>query len=60
MSKVFVLDLVDEMQWEDVVEFESLEEVGFEEENETDNSFKHGIFAYLNWFYDGDSSEYSE
>ena len=54
------LDLVDEMQWEDVVEFDSLEEVGLEEENETDNSFKHGILSYLNWFYDGESSEYNE
>ena len=59
-NKIFVLDLVDEMQWEDIVEFDSLEEVGLEEENETDNSFKHGILSYLNWFYDGESSEYNE
>ena len=54
------LDLVDEMQWENVVDFETLEEVGLEETNPTDHVFKHGIHAYLEWFYDGESSEYNE
>ena len=50
------LDLVDEMNWEDSdkVDMLTLEEAGLEEDNESDNSFKCGIFAYLNWFYDGD------
>ena len=50
------LDLVDEMNWEDSdkVDILTLEEAGLEETNETDNAFACGIFAYLNWFYDGD------
>ena len=37
-----------------------LEEAGLEETNETDNSFMHGIYAYLNWFYDGEMSEFDK
>ena len=54
------LDLVDEMNWEDSdkVEKITLEEAGFEETNESDNAFKSGIYAYLDWFYDGEMSEF--
>lgn len=38
----------------------TLEEAGLEEINETDNSFMHGIYAYLNWFYDGEMSEFDK
>lgn len=51
------LDLVDEMNWEDSPKVEklSLSEAGLEEdENPVDNQFAAGIFAYLEWFYDGD------
>ena len=56
------LDLVDEMNWEDSPKVEkiTLEEAGLEETNETDNSFMHGIYAYLNWFYDGEISEFDK
>lgn len=56
------LDLVDEMNWEDSPKVEkiTLEEAGLEETNETDNSFMHGIYAYLNWFYDGEMSEFDK
>ena len=37
-----------------------LEEAGFEELNETDNIFAAGIYAYLNWFYDGEMSEFDK
>jgi hypothetical protein len=55
-----ILDLVDEMDWEDSdkVEKVTLEEAGLEEWNETDNVFAAGIYAYLNWFYDGEMSEF--
>jgi hypothetical protein len=60
------LDLVDEMMWEDVIEFETLEEAGLEEGTEDDPSV-HGhflsnegsVFAYTDWFYDGDQSAFS-
>ena len=56
------LDLVDEMNWEDSLKVEkiTLEEAGLEETNETDNSFMHGIYTYLNWFYDGEMSEFDK
>ena len=48
------LDLVDEMQWEDVVEFETLEEAGLEdEENPIDKCFASSIISYMDWFYEG-------
>jgi hypothetical protein len=50
------LDLVDEMQWEDVVEFETLEENGLEESNEDDAFDCNGFYYHSLWFYDGDSS----
>ena len=57
-----IIDLVDEMQWEDSEKIEKVtpEQAGLEEENETDNTFTHGIYAYLNWFYDGDHSDISD
>ena len=56
------LDLVDEMNWEDSdkVEKITLEEAGFEETNKTDNAFASGIHAYMDWFYDGDSSAFEQ
>ena len=50
------------MNWEDSPKVEkiTLEEAGLEETNETDNSFMHGIYAYLNWFYDGEMSEFDK
>jgi hypothetical protein len=53
------LDLVDEMQWEDVIEFETLEDAGFEETSPVDDAFSVSIYAYTEWFYDGDSSAFS-
>lgn len=60
MSKHEELDLVDEMNWEDSdkVEKLDLETAGLEERNEIDNHFKASIMAYLDWFYDGEMSEF--
>ena len=60
------LDLVDELMWEDVVEFETLEEAGLEESTDDDPS-AHGhhlscggsVYTYTTWFYDGDDSAFS-
>jgi hypothetical protein len=62
MNRKEVLDLIDEANWEDSdkVEKITLEDAGFEELNETDNSFSSGIYAYLNWFYDGEMSEFDK
>lgn len=69
MSKHEELDLVDEMNWEDCdkVERISLEEAGLEEEPLTTEIeaasgtiFYQSIFAYLEWWGDGESSEYTE
>jgi hypothetical protein len=59
-----MLDLVDEMQWEDVVEFLSLEEAGLEEADCTPlhgiyYSNEGSIYSYTEWFYDGDESAFS-
>jgi hypothetical protein len=63
------MDLVDEMQWEDVIPDEcivSLEEAGLEESSEQPlfglmgaESTRHSIYSYVEWFYDGDSSAFS-
>jgi hypothetical protein len=57
------LDLVDEMQWEDVIEFETLEEAGFEETDEPLHgkqlSCEGSIYSYTDWFYDNDESAFS-
>lgn len=29
-----------------------------EESNPLDNSFKSGVYAYLNWFYDGEQDDF--
>ena len=60
---IMQLDLVDEMQWEDIVEFETLENAGLEEAND----YVHGkqvsneasIYSYTDWFYDNDESAFS-
>jgi hypothetical protein len=57
-------DLVDEMQWEDVVEFLSLEEAGLEEYVEEPlhgqyHSSEGSIYSYTDWFYDNDDSAFS-
>tara|TARA_B110000503_G_C7061335_1_gene376802 strand:- start:308 stop:508 length:201 start_codon:yes stop_codon:yes gene_type:complete len=60
---VETIDLVDEMEWEDCDKIEkvSLEEAGLEEETcEMDEAFTHSIYAYLNWFYDGEMSEFDK
>ena len=59
-----MFDLVDEMQWEDVVEFLSLEEAGLEEADDTPlhgiyYSCEGSIYSYTDWFYDGDESAFS-
>ena len=59
------LDLVDEMQWEDVIEFETLEDAGLEESRDDEPvhgqhlSAEGSIFSYTDWFYDGDESAFS-
>lgn len=57
-----ILDLVDEMVWEDSdkVEKITLEEAGLEESNLNDDAFLSGIHAYLTWFYDGEQSEFDK
>lgn len=61
-------DLVDEMQWEDVAEerglFVSLEDAELEEGVSMpffggESTHANGIYAYTNWFYDGDDSAFS-
>lgn len=62
------LDLVDEMNWEDSdkVIVVSLDEAGLEEPALETESHLHGrmfysgIHAYLDWFYDGEWSGYTE
>lgn len=57
------MDLVDEMMWEDVVEFETLEEAGLEEAEEplygNHLSSEGSIYSYTDWFYDNDQSAFS-
>jgi len=56
-----MIDLVDEMDWEDSdkVQKLTLEEAGYEEEMLVEEThlhgkvFRSGIHAYLDWFYDG-------
>jgi hypothetical protein len=56
-------DLVDEMHWEDLTDFLSFEEVGLEESSAQpifggENPMSNGIYAYTEWFYDGDDSAF--
>ena len=57
-----VLDLVDEMQWEDSpkVEKVTIEEAGFEESNHTIERYQYSVYEYMEWFYDGELPGYSE
>jgi hypothetical protein len=57
-----ILDLVDEMNWEDSgkVEKITLEDAGFEELSPMDAAFNCSILAYLDWFYDGEQSEFDK
>jgi hypothetical protein len=57
------LDLVQEMEWEEHVEFVSLEEAGFEEDSKQpihggkcENSYttSGSVLEYCDWFYDGE------
>lgn len=63
------MDLVDEMQWEDVIPDEcmlSLEEAGLEECNTDSPLFGYhdaagsngSVYSYTSWFYDGDDSAF--
>lgn len=54
-----VLDLVDEMEWEDHEDFLSLEEAGLEEHTQKQPS--HGfqsVHDYIAWFSDNEDSRY--
>jgi hypothetical protein len=55
-----MIDLVDEMDWEDSENVSKLtiEEALFEEPNPFDNCFKSSIYTYLNWFYDGEQDDF--
>jgi hypothetical protein len=66
-NSIETFDLVDEMNWEDSdkVEKISLEEAGLEEELLTSEIeaksgtiFHQGLLTYLDWFYDGEQSEF--
>lgn len=53
------LDLVQEMEWEEHVEFLSLEAAGLEEE--TEKQPMHGMHSchdYIAWFSDGEDSRF--
>ena len=57
-----ILDLVDEMNWEesDKEERLTLEEASLEESNPMDAAFACSILAYCDWFYDGEQSEFDK
>jgi hypothetical protein len=67
MTLVDQLDLVDEMQWEDVVDFETLESTGLVEDMDDEPSYGYhtgagsngSIYSYTDWFYDHDQSAFS-
>jgi hypothetical protein len=52
------------MEWEDLVEFETLEEAGLEEARDDEPTHGHhlscegSIYSYTEWFYDGDESAF--
>ena len=60
MRQVEALDFIDtnRIENDDTIETISLEEAGLEETNPDDAVFKNGIFGYLDWFYDGEMSEF--
>ena len=49
--------------WEDIADelglAETLEAVGLEEANPTDERFTASVYDYTSWFYDGDESAFS-
>jgi len=57
--------LVQEMEWEDHVEFVSLEEAGLEDNNDDEPVFgqylsiEGSIYSYTTWFHDGDDTAFS-
>jgi len=54
MSKKVVLKSLEELNDIDFIE----EEIHLDESNPLDNSFKSGIYTYLNWFYDGEQDDF--
>ena len=59
------LDLVQEMEWENHVEYVSLEEAGLEEGSDDEPlhgqylSMEGSIYSYTTWFHDGDDTAFS-
>ncbi len=51
------MDLVDEMMWEDLEEFLTLEEVGLEE-NGSGQDGDSGVCQYVDWWSDGEDSRW--
>lgn len=53
------MDLVDEMMWEDLTDFVSLEDAGFEEasRHQPNHGFE-SVHDYVMWFSDGEDSRY--
>jgi len=47
---------VDALQF--MSENELFDYLELEESNPLDNSFKSGIYTYLNWFYDGEQDDF--
>jgi len=62
MTTEQALDIIDTKRIEndDTIEAISLEEAGLEELDPNDTAFKSGIIAYLDWFYDGEMSEFDQ
>jgi len=42
---------------EDLDESDLTEDLQLDEPNPLDNSFKSGVYEYLNWFYDGEQDD---
>ena len=53
-------DLVCEMDWEDHTDFLTLEAAGLEEDNSEDAFDCVGEPRHNEWFYDGESSEFTD
>lgn len=43
---------------EDLDDSDLTEDLQLDEPNPLDNSFKSGVYAYLNWFYDGEQDDF--
>jgi len=52
MSKKIVFTFLEELTEDDSVD------LNLDEDNPLDNSFKSGIYTYLNWFYDGEQDDF--